>query len=67
MLQQYLPLAVLKLFDIQAIGHLITNQLQQYLPLAVLKLRRFNLDATFDRLQQYLPLAVLKQFKVRTI
>ncbi len=59
-LQQYLPLAVLK----HAYGINLkkeTSTLQQYLPLAVLKLFvLIHWTSHGDRLQQYLPLAVLK-------
>ena len=60
MLQQYLPLAVLKRISRCSLL-LFGFALQQYLPLAVLKL--FNdVDALrrYLKLQQYLPLAVLK-------
>ena len=59
MLQQYLPLAVLKL-DRLSLGDWYQCVLQQYLPLAVLKLNSTEHAATDNRLQQYLPLAVLK-------
>ena len=61
-LQQYLPLAVLKLIiDIRvSIG--ILDELQQYLPLAVLKPKvADHVMKQADSLQQYLPLAVLKR------
>ena len=38
LLQQYLPLAVLKQVTTDGLGHVIYGKLQQYLPLAVLKL-----------------------------
>ena len=59
-LQQYLPLAVLKLKYYTFLPTKLA-WLQQYLPLAVLK--HMHGDRFFvaeDRLQQYLPLAVLK-------
>ena len=58
-LQQYLPLAVLKL---NTFIYGSTLELQQYLPLAVLKhaISDVEMDDT-HKLQQYLPLAVLKQ------
>ena len=61
MLQQYLPLAVLKLTEMDTVETL-DLRLQQYLPLAVLKLSYSNSTAIEVRssLQQYLPLAVLK-------
>ena len=64
MLQQYLPLAVLKLYLLPSLSNLHTCKLQQYLPLAVLKpIGEDSYCATFpNRLQQYLPLAVLKRF-----
>ena len=60
MLQQYLPLAVLKLKRIDI--EFIIQWLQQYLPLAVLKPSQPTKRATEcgRALQQYLPLAVLK-------
>ena len=63
MLQQYLPLAVLK--PAKAEDRNATYQyagLQQYLPLAVLKLtdRSQLINPIQLVLQQYLPLAVLK-------
>ena len=60
LLQQYLPLAVLKP-DLNL--ELSSNTaLQQYLPLAVLKQAKTNNngEAKQQKLQQYLPLAVLK-------
>ena len=62
-LQQYLPLAVLKrcYHGCQRSGSL--SRLQQYLPLAVLKppddIYKKNINIM---LQQYLPLAVLKPY-----
>ena len=61
-LQQYLPLAVLKLcFQDDTVKSIST--LQQYLPLAVLKLSNAPkyIVLKVSMLQQYLPLAVLKQ------
>ena len=59
LLQQYLPLAVLKhLLSIKYITILLP--LQQYLPLAVLKQCHSHHRLFFLSLQQYLPLAVLK-------
>ena len=61
MLQQYLPLAVLKHVRIDIILLVNIELLQQYLPLAVLK-RHFHRSTRIAllKLQQYLPLAVLK-------
>ena len=63
-LQQYLPLAVLKpVFGLYRISSGVT--LQQYLPLAVLKLSFLTSIKFFNFvLQQYLPLAVLKLSKI---
>ena len=62
-LQQYLPLAVLKLRQSVLALYLGYLQLQQYLPLAVLKPHFTNIDTVdIPRLQQYLPLAVLKPY-----
>ena len=60
-LQQYLPLAVLK--PIANLRLVINCEalLQQYLPLAVLKLNPIlTYSYSISMLQQYLPLAVLK-------
>ena len=60
MLQQYLPLAVLKLVRFSN-SNFLTISLQQYLPLAVLKQNSaFRYRVVSTGLQQYLPLAVLK-------
>ena len=61
MLQQYLPLAVLKPHKTLL---LTCFMLQQYLPLAVLKQpnNQTHIRKGFLQLQQYLPLAVLKLF-----
>ena len=62
-LQQYLPLAVLKQPLYWISSSPLINSLQQYLPLAVLKLEQYAQGKTIcGVLQQYLPLAVLKQF-----
>ena len=60
MLQQHLPLAVLKPQSIDTLQHQKLNMLQQHLPLAVLKLvRNFsNKIESFRWLQQHLPPAV---------
>ena len=67
-LQQYLPLAVLKqlIYSIARFNSMIG--LQQYLPLAVLKLNDSDLmEKICHKLQQYLPLAVLKRHWRRRI
>ena len=62
-LQQYLPLAVLKLTAFFYRNDYV-SELQQYLPLAVLKLLKSCAPtlrkSSQSLLQQYLPLAVLK-------
>ena len=64
LLQQYLPLAVLKPSLEELIAVAKKYELQQYLPLAVLKLNRNCVIISFlEKLQQYLPLAVLKPNK----
>ena len=61
MLQQYLPLAVLKQDFRKHKLACSKRGLQQYLPLAVLKLKiSCSLLVRVSMLQQYLPLAVLK-------
>ena len=59
-LQQYLPLAVLKLNSNKNTFLPAKSPLQQYLPLAVLKPNLGLCGTLTVRLQQYLPLAVLK-------
>ena len=64
LLQQYLPLAVLKPDKLFFVQLPLYPPLQQYLPLAVLKLGVQSMDDTvLSLLQQYLPLAVLKPTK----
>ena len=57
MLQQYLPLAVLKLVRNLQLSLTVLERLQQYLPLAVLKLFRLILSIEFLQLVATVPTA----------